>query len=83
MSKVLWAFVAGAVAGGIVGVLYAPDKGSVTRRRLKESADNISGTINEVIEMGRDVMGSTASEAEYATSEGHNPMGGNPVRNQY
>lgn len=82
-SKILWAFVAGAVAGGIVGILYAPDKGTVTRRRLKESADNISDTINDVIEMGKDVMEKVTPSQEYASAENHHEMGGSNIRSQF
>jgi gas vesicle protein len=37
-SEMMWAFIAGATAGAIGGILLAPDKGSVTRRKVKEGA---------------------------------------------
>ena len=33
-SRSFWAFVVGAAAGAVVGILYAPDKGENTRSKL-------------------------------------------------
>lgn len=48
-SKVLIALGTGLAVGGILGVLFAPDKGSVTRHKIAEApkklADNIKGKI--------------------------------------
>jgi gas vesicle protein len=40
-SKVLLAFVAGAVAGAVAGVLFAPDRGDRTRARLADSTNDL------------------------------------------
>lgn len=37
-SESLFAFIAGAAAGLTLGLLFAPDKGEETRRRLRETA---------------------------------------------
>lgn len=37
-SEMFWAFVAGATAGAIGGILFAPERGAVTRRKVKEGA---------------------------------------------
>jgi len=39
---VLFSFIAGAAMGAIAGILLAPDKGSVTREKLKNKAKDLS-----------------------------------------
>ncbi len=51
------AFAVGALAGGIVALLLAPEKGEVTRKRLKEGA-------RELIEHGETVAGEIRGAAE-------------------
>lgn len=53
MSKstdTMLAFLVGAVAGGITALLLAPDKGSETRRKLREGASNMYGKGEEMFE---------------------------------
>jgi gas vesicle protein len=40
--KVLAAFLAGAAAGATIGLLLAPDKGSETRKKIKEKISDLS-----------------------------------------
>jgi len=40
-SKVLLALLTGAVAGAIAGILFAPDKGSETRRKISDSTNDL------------------------------------------
>ncbi len=37
------AFLLGAVAGGVIALLLAPDKGEVTRRKIRQGAGDIYG----------------------------------------
>lgn len=46
-AKVIIGFLAGAVIGGALGVLLAPDKGSETRRRIVEKGNDIGDSISE------------------------------------
>lgn len=46
-SKVLLGVLAGAATGAILGVLFAPEKGGETRRKLGESSKDIAGNLKE------------------------------------
>lgn len=44
-GKVLTALAAGLAAGGILGILFAPGKGSETRRKIKEQGKKVADEI--------------------------------------
>lgn len=46
-GKILTAFVAGATAGAILGILFAPSKGSDTREKIKDKAKKLTGDIED------------------------------------
>ena len=46
-GKVIGALLLGAAIGGILGVLFAPDKGSETRRKIMEESDELSEAVRE------------------------------------
>ena len=58
-----WAFVVGAAAGAVVGILYAPDKGENTRSKLyfqlNKYRDQLKQLINDIVE-GKEVIETTA-----------------------
>ena len=62
-SRSFWAFVVGAAAGAIVGILYAPDKGENTRSKLyfqlNKYRDQLKQLINDIVE-GKEVIETTA-----------------------
>lgn len=53
-GKVLLGVLAGAATGALLGVLFAPHKGSVTRKKISRTtgnyADGVKDKINELLE---------------------------------
>lgn len=48
-GSTLMAFLAGAAAGAILGILYAPDTGTNTREKLSFQLDKYRGLLQELI----------------------------------
>jgi len=46
-KKIITAVLLGAAAGAIAGVLFAPDKGSVTREKIKEAGEDLKDTFKD------------------------------------
>src|ERR1700709_1146164 len=46
-SKLVISLIAGVAGGALLGILFAPDKGYETRRRLGEKADNLGVNVKE------------------------------------
>ncbi len=53
-SKVLIALGAGVAIGGILGVLFAPDKGSVTRHKIAEAPQKLADKFKSKIKIGKE-----------------------------
>ena len=49
-SKVMLSFIVGALAGTATGILLAPDKGKNTRKKIKDSIDDLSAKAKESID---------------------------------
>jgi hypothetical protein len=49
-GKIIWSIAAGVAAGAILGVLFAPNKGVDTRRKIVQKKDDAVDSINEMLE---------------------------------
>ena len=83
-SRVL-AFLGGAVAGAIAGVLFAPKAGDETRRELKryarkteeeliEKAKEARAALDHAIERGKHVLSEKRADVEAAVKAGKDAM---------
>lgn len=62
-NNILFGFLAGAAVGAILGILYAPDKGSNTREKLSSRLDKYKKMLEEFIGQMMDSKEETASPA--------------------
>jgi gas vesicle protein len=60
-GKILGAIAIGAIAGAILGVLFAPDKGSETRKKLFKKAKDLSDDAKKKV---NDHLSNFKAEAE-------------------
>jgi gas vesicle protein len=51
-SKILLAALGGAVIGAAIGILFAPDKGSETRRKMSDAAKDFSDKAKDKVKEG-------------------------------
>jgi len=52
-SDTVFAFLLGAVAGGVVALLLAPEKGEVTRGKIRKGATDLYGKGRDLVDRGQ------------------------------
>jgi gas vesicle protein len=66
-TKIILGMLAAAAAGAAIGVLIAPEKGSVTRQRIKDNfndwIDELNGLLSRTAEAAEEVK--TRAESEF------------------
>jgi gas vesicle protein len=74
-TKTLLGFIAGAAVGAALGILFAPDKGTETRRKISEQsndlADNLKGKFTDLVDGVKDKFSNMRNEAEDVAEKGY------------
>ena len=65
-GNILLAILAGAAVGAGVGILFAPDKGSNTRKKIKDKVDETRNDLTERLTHAKDELTRTAKEKREA-----------------
>lgn len=77
-NKTFIAFLAGAAAGAVIGMLMAPDNGQVTRDKLTRQADSLLNDLEDQWEVGfqkiRELTDTALAEAERLKNRGEEAM---------
>ena len=68
-GKILTALVAVATAGAIVGILFAPDKGSKTRRKINEQGKKIADDVKNKFRKGKEKFNELKEDIVQAVKE--------------
>ena len=72
-SKTLFGFIAGAAVGAALGILFAPDKGTETRRKISEQSNDLADNIKftDLVDGVKEKFSSLKGDAEDVVDKGY------------
>jgi len=68
-SKVFWGIVTAAATGAVIGMLFAPEEGTNTRRRIKRSANDWATDMLDKLEQSKTKVRDAASRLNTQSQE--------------
>jgi gas vesicle protein len=78
-GKMILGVIIGAAVGAVAGILFAPDKGSVTRKKIadkaKETGDNLKETVTGKFEEVKDFVTETMDKRKNKKNDHHGSAG--------
>ncbi len=69
-SKILIAMGAGLAIGGVLGVLFAPDKGTATRKKIADAPKELADKIKGKIKIGKEKLDEVFNRVNDEVPEG-------------
>jgi len=79
-NKVLGALLIGAAAGAVLGILFAPDKGTETRKKWMDSATDLADDLKSKIKEGKNLANQLKDSIVTSTEELYNKAKDEAVR---
>jgi gas vesicle protein len=74
-SKIMIGFLAGAAAGVLAGILFAPDKGTETRKKISkksgEAADSLKHKFNDFVDGLKETYATAKESVDDAAEKGN------------
>jgi len=74
-SKIMVGFLAGAAAGVLAGILFAPDKGTETRKKISkksgEAADSLKHKFNDFVDGLKETYATAKESVDDAADKGN------------
>ncbi|HVD99479.1 MAG TPA: YtxH domain-containing protein [Cytophagaceae bacterium] len=73
-GRVIGALLLGAAIGGVLGVLFAPDKGSATRKKIMTKSDDLTDALKQKINA---YLGKAKEEVQEMHEQAHELISSN------
>jgi gas vesicle protein len=78
-SKILVGFLVGAAAGALAGILFAPDKGSITRKKIANKTGDVTDSVKNSFNDFVDGLKGVYSDAKVEVAEMNERVKSNTV----
>jgi len=61
-GKVFWGIVTAAAAGAVIGMLFAPEEGTQTRKKIKKKTNSLASELIDALEKSKERAVSSAED---------------------